>query len=333
MSPRVDVVIATKDRPQSLARTLEALAVQSFRDFAVVVVDDGSREPVANALPPGLAGRLQLRVVRREQSGGPGPARNAGVAAGDGMWIAFIDDDIETDPDMLARHLAAVERAGPGAVSIGPCLAPPGWRSTVWNHWDAAKVEHEYERMLRGEYEPTWRQFFTGNVFLRRADFLAVEGFDERFKRAEDIELGLRLHERGCRFVFTHDAVAYHHSERSLAGWLGVPRAYGRFDVVIDALHPAERWLATIRQEERERRAFKRTVRRILGQPVLRPVSTRAATWTARALWRAGVARPAMRALSLAYALEYRAALAGALAEPPAELRLFEASPHPANAS
>src|SRR6185295_4881663 len=102
---------------------------------------------------------------------------------------------------------AANIKRGPHSVVIGPLAAPPDWRPTPWNRWEAETVEAEYDRMIRGVYEPTWRQFFTGNAFLRRADFLDAGGFNETFRRAEDIELGYRLHRLGCEFVFEPEAI------------------------------------------------------------------------------------------------------------------------------
>ena len=63
-------------------------------------------------------------------------------------------------------------------------------------------------------------------------------GFDESFKRAEDDELGLRLHRYGCRFHFEPEAIAWHYSNRSLEAWLAIPRAYAHYDIVMDRQYP-----------------------------------------------------------------------------------------------
>ena len=54
---------------------------------------------------------------------------------------------------------------------------------------------------------------FTGNVSLRRADYLAVGGFDPSLRQAEDVELGVRLEQSGCRFEFAPDAAVLHGSD------------------------------------------------------------------------------------------------------------------------
>ena len=313
----VDVVVATRDRPAPLVRCLEALARQTHTEFGVVVVDDGSARPVDTVVPAALREQLRLRVLRRTTSGGPARARNEGVRASEAPYVAFVDDDVCAHPALLARHLAAIERGGRGTVSIGPLLAPGDWRPTPWNRWEAEQLAKEYGRMQRGEYAPTWRQFHTGNACLERRDFLAAGGFDERFTRAEDIELGLRLWEGGCHFTFEPEAIGWHYADRRLEAWLNIPRAYGRYDVVIDALHPQVGWLEVLRRELDERHPWLRAVRGPLGHRAVRPAARQAAVLLARGLASAGVTRPAMRALSLVYELEYRAALSEALARPP----------------
>ena len=314
--PEIDVVIATRNRPEGLRSCLEALTRQTISGFGVIVVDDASDLPVGDGLPAAIGDALDLRILRQQQQGGPARARNAGVEASDARYIAFVDDDVRVDPDTLRLHLAGLEQADGTYASIGPLAAPPDWDPTPWNLWEARTLETQYERMLRGDYEPTWRQFHTGNALLEREAFLAVGGFDERFTRAEDVELALRLHLQGGRFLFEPRAIGWHYARRTLDAWLRIPRAYARFDAEIDALYPELRWLEQIVGERARRRAPLRSARRILGRRALRPLATTAATASARVLFRLRLRDAAVRALSLAYDLEYSAALQAVMAEP-----------------
>ncbi len=167
----VDVVIATFNRPARLARTLAALEGQTRRDFGVIVIDDASTPPVESTLDPRFFASLRLRVLRLDDNHGPGRARNLGIAASEADLIAFVDDDVDPVPGWLATHVAV---ADPQTVSIGPLLAPPGWRPTPWNWWEAATLAREYRRMEEGLYAPTFRQFFTGNALVHRADLIAA---------------------------------------------------------------------------------------------------------------------------------------------------------------
>jgi GT2 family glycosyltransferase len=90
----------------------------------------------------------------------------------------------------------------------------------------------QYDAMERGDWAATARQFYTANASLARRHVLDAGGFDERFRRAEDVELAYRLADRGLRFVFARDAVVVHHPDRSFRAWLDIAGAYGRNDVV-----------------------------------------------------------------------------------------------------
>ncbi|MGE5597679.1 MAG: hypothetical protein ACM3S1_16770, partial [Hyphomicrobiales bacterium] len=180
--------------------------------------------------------------------------------------------------------------------------------------WEAHTLAREYGRMQRGVYEPTWRQFFTGNAIVRRADVIAAGGFNEHFTRAEDVELGRRLALRGCRFVFEPKAIGWHYARRSLESWLRIPREYGEFDAEIDRLYPELHWRRVVRREQAERPWPVRAARRVLGNRQVRPAAVRALVRGARAAYRVRLRSAALRGLSMAYDIEYHAAFARASA-------------------
>lgn len=311
--PAVDIVIATRDRPEQLVRCLQALAQQSVDDFGVIVVDDGSRSPVVDSIPSTLAAQLDLRSIRLDDSHGPGYARNAGVRASHATFVAFVDDDVRAEPDLLARHLEAQRAIGGRGATIGPLAEPPDWHPPAWNIWEARSLDCEYARMRAGSYRPTWRQFHTGNAFVRRTDFCAVGGFDERFRRAEDIELSLRLALSGVEFAFAEDAVGWHYAHRTLDSWLSIPRHYARCDVAVELLHPRSQWLTIVQRERGRRRASMRLARQALAGRGVRGPAARAACELARGMHALGQTRLSLSLLSLAYDVEYEASLRDAL--------------------
>ena len=72
-------------------------------------------------------------------------------------------------------------------------------------------LEAQYHDMITGKYAPTARQFYTGNASLAAKWLRRAGGFDESFKRAEDIELVYRLEDMGLRFHFNPQAIGYHY--------------------------------------------------------------------------------------------------------------------------
>jgi GT2 family glycosyltransferase len=219
---RLSVVIPTFNRRDRLERVLAALERQTTpaSEFEVVVVDDGSTDGTSEWLAQ-RSTTFELRGVRQANAG-PARARNAGVV-------------------------------------IGPLASLPHY-DQPWVAWEQAKVEAQYRAMERGDWAPTFRQFWTGNASLARQHVIGVGGFDPSYLRAEDVELGVRLQDRGLGFRFNPRARGLHFAERSLASWERVHESYGRAEVQIfgklgsdellemlagnwQRLNPATRWL------------------------------------------------------------------------------------------
>lgn len=300
----IDVIVATYNRPDRLARCLAGLAQQVGPDFRAIVVDDCSMVPVSEWLNSGDY-PFRLRVVRTPRNAGPAFARNQAASLSDAEYLAFVDDDVVPCPELLAMHLEAHQANGDRSVVIGPLAAPPDWRPQPWTRWEAETVAREYRRMVRGDYRPTWRQFFTGNAFLRREDFLAVGGFNERFLRAEDIEFAYRLRQAGCQFVFEVRAIGWHYSERRLESWRKIPRQYAWSDAEIDRLHPEIGWKRLIADERGRRNPATRIVQSLLGLAGAEGAGASGAIALARTASAVHFNLLASPLLSLAYELEY----------------------------
>jgi hypothetical protein len=116
---------------------------------------------------------------------------------------------------------------------IGTMLEPPG-RVSAWVRWETRTVAAQYEAMIAGRWAPTPWQFYTGNASVGVEHLRRAGGFDTRFRRAEDIELGFRLQKLGLEFVFNPAAAATHIAQRSYRAWLRSAYQYGRNDILFD---------------------------------------------------------------------------------------------------
>jgi glycosyltransferase involved in cell wall biosynthesis len=188
--PVVSIVMPTYDRLQFLQATVETIFAQTFRDWELIVADDGSGEPVREYLR-GLERDERVRVLRREHVGSPAKVRNAAIAEARAALVAFMDSDDLWSPSKLERQLAKM-RARP------ECQ----WSYTGFLIVDAHNVPFASERRRR------WTPY-SGDVFIEVVRGLAsirtpavvasaellrdVGGFDERIDCAEDCDLWARL--------------------------------------------------------------------------------------------------------------------------------------------
>lgn len=117
----VSVIVATRDRPALLRQALESLEGQTRPDFEVLVVDDGSQSPeeVAAALPRDS----RFRVIRLEQSKGPGGARNFGIREARGEFVAILDDDDLAVAERLEVQVSLLRREP----KLGLTFSPVQW--------------------------------------------------------------------------------------------------------------------------------------------------------------------------------------------------------------
>jgi teichuronic acid biosynthesis glycosyltransferase TuaG len=116
MTPRVSVVTPVWNTATTLAETVASVRAQSVEDWEMLLVDDGSSD-ASRALAEALAAdEPRLRVMGWRDNRGPAAARNAGIRAAQGRYIAFLDSDDRWRPEKLARQLAVMEGEGEALV-------------------------------------------------------------------------------------------------------------------------------------------------------------------------------------------------------------------------
>ncbi|WDR06226.1 glycosyltransferase family 2 protein [Devosia rhodophyticola] len=104
MNPTVSVILPSHNRKDSIRASATSVLSQSFGDLELIVVDDGSKEDIKSVLD--AIGDPRIKYIRREQNGGAAAARNTGVAAAQGTFVAFQDSDDLWLPKKLEWQLA-----------------------------------------------------------------------------------------------------------------------------------------------------------------------------------------------------------------------------------
>lgn len=207
-APAVSVVIPAYNAAAFIEKTLETVAAQTYRDFEVVVVDDGSTDGTHRVVETCLSGHgLPGRVLRQANKKIAG-ARNAGIAASAGDYIALLDHDDLWLPEKLAVVMAEFARH-PEAdlVCHDEEVVEDGRLVRITANGPAAP--RMYERLLFGG-----NALSPSAAVFRREKALSVGGFreDPEFNTVEDYDFWMRL-ARAARFRF-------------------IPRVLGRYQLV-----------------------------------------------------------------------------------------------------
>lgn len=304
-TPALSVVLAAYNRSSALRLLLEDLAAQTLdaHAFEVVVVDDGSRQPVQEALHD-FATPYALRIVRQENAGAAA-ARDRGVRLAKAPIVVITDDDMRVQPDFLRQHQDA--HASGATVVLGHIASSSNLsRLPVFERFHAAQLERFVRGVREGRTVVRGVHVCTGNLSFRREDYLALGGFDAGLKRSEDRELGVRLEKSGAKLVFAVDAITRHESDHTdLDVWLRRCFHYGVYDRKIAAKHPdvemADPWRFFFLVSAVSRPLLLTAV--LLPQPMQH--ATGLVVRAAERLDASGQERLAVAATTLAYGLEY----------------------------
>ena len=109
VGPEVSVIIPVFNSERTIRRAVESVIAQTISDFEIIVIDDGSTDHVVDLIAQwGIDG---LRVIRHPQNCGAAAARNTGIAAARGRWIAFLNSDDTWKPEKLARQTTILKQA------------------------------------------------------------------------------------------------------------------------------------------------------------------------------------------------------------------------------
>lgn len=237
--PELSVVIASRNRRDSLTRTLRALGRQAYpaERFEVLVILDGTSDDSADAVR-GLATPYRLRLLEQEHRGAAA-TRNRALREVAHATVVFLDDDIVPAPEFLGAHADAHASAPDRHLALG--YYPPATDArSFWAIELRAWWEDYFRRKCEPNHQWTFIDLSEGNSSIHREVLLDAGGFDQDFTggRRQDWELGARLLERGVRFAHYPRARGGHFLDTSFATAVRNAREEGRWDVVLASKHP-----------------------------------------------------------------------------------------------
>lgn len=192
MLPSLSILVPVYNAARHLPAALASLRAQTFTDFELVVVNDGSTDDSGRLLERAAAEDARVRVLQQPNAGIVG-ALNAGLALCRAPWIARMDADDVAAPDRLARQWERLQ-AEPDLVLLGAAVwmtDPAGRRLKPFRlpETDAGVRQDLWEGRSPGLVHPV--------VVMRKATVEAVGGYRSAYQWVEDIDLFCRMLEQG----------------------------------------------------------------------------------------------------------------------------------------
>jgi glycosyltransferase involved in cell wall biosynthesis len=210
--PCVSVVIPTYNRAPLLGRSLRSVLGQSYVDFEVIVVDDGSTDGTGGVVAS--FGDPRVRYVALARNAGAGAARNVGIGLARGKFLAFQDSDDEWLPSKLAKQMSAFGR---GPAGLGVVYSD---MQRVWG--DGSETYLAAPDVLPGRLVGGRARFYQvcdlgiQSAVIRREWLDAAGHFNEELPALEDLEMFIRL-SRLCAFERLREPLVRYHDTQGLS--------------------------------------------------------------------------------------------------------------------
>ena len=193
ISELVSVVITTyKREPVIVLRAVESVLKQTYKNIEIIIVDDSPsdysfRKDVCKAIDEKISQGLNIRYIPHKENMGACAARNTGMVAANGIYIAYLDDDDEWLPNKIEKQVEVIKKSKTALVYCG-------W---IYQIDTLKKRQYGKTKFLRGDvfHELLYGNFINSTSFpLLKLDCLkAIGGFDISMESAQDFDVWLRI--------------------------------------------------------------------------------------------------------------------------------------------
>ncbi len=186
---KITVIIPTYNRERFLSRTVTSVLNQSFSDFELVVVDDGSTDNTKKIIEGFQKKDSRIKYIWQKNSGGPARPKNEGIKKAKGKYIAFLDSDDEWFPEKLEKQLSLItETKNVGIVRCNFWEISNGKKKKINI---AKKTENYFSKILEKCFIRSSSSVMVPSYVIKKIGF-----FDESFRLADDWDMWIRILKR-----------------------------------------------------------------------------------------------------------------------------------------
>jgi len=226
-TPKVSVIIPTYNSAQYICETLDSVLAQTYKDYEIIVVDDGSTDNTREVLKPYMS---KIKYIYKE-NGGPASARNVGIKNARGEYIAFLDSDDIWLPEKLEKQIEYLQSNPDIALVYSDCIrfnenGVCQRKSNVYH----LREGYIFFKLLEGNF------ITTSTVIVRRECLDKVGYFDEELddlKHSEDYDLWLRI-SRSFKIGYIREPLVKYRVRESGLNRSNIDRAYKALLKVFD---------------------------------------------------------------------------------------------------
>ena len=205
--PTVSVIIPTYNRAYLIGRSITSILSQTYKHFEIIVVDDASQDNTEEIVEAFDDPRISF--IRHDENSGGAAARNTGIRAVQGEYVAFLDSDDEWLPEKLELQINKLRLLPEdyGLVYTPILVVDAGLKFT--RRADFVCHRGDVSKQLAGGWCPS----ITSSVLMRTAHVKRIGGFDERFPSFQDYDFWMSL-SVNCKFDYVNEylTIVHHHA-------------------------------------------------------------------------------------------------------------------------
>lgn len=217
MASMISIIIPVYNEEKNIIDCLNSLSRQSYQDFEIIVVDDGSSDKTQEVLSNYKLPTTNYQLLKQPHLG-PGKARNLGVSKAKGDILVFVDADMTFDKDFIKNLIAPIEK-GQTKGTFTRLEYVSNWANPVARAWNYNQGRSDRQRVALNDP-------FEGSVFraILKSEFDSVGGFEQKIGYTDDWSLSRKLRYRATS---APNAICYHKNPETLkevflqARWIG----------------------------------------------------------------------------------------------------------------
>lgn len=198
------VIIPYYKKRQYIERCIDSVLQQTYRDYEIILVDDGSQDDISDLLASRYGGKVKLIV---QQNQGVSAARNSGIAIASHEFIAFLDADDFWSPQYLHKNSQLIEKESDIKIIGSHYTRNIVKLEVIDEKLNYTRFVNYFNEALKNTY------FFTSATIVHKHFFLTNEGFNSDIKRGEDLDVWFRAVASGGNAFFIQNTLVFYSDE------------------------------------------------------------------------------------------------------------------------
>jgi glycosyltransferase involved in cell wall biosynthesis len=230
MNPIVSVIIPTYNCAHLIKRAVESVLSQSFQDFELIIVDDGSKDNTMKIVKELISRDNRIEYIRlNKNSGGAAKPKNTGISNSKGKYIAILDSDDEWYPTKIEKQINIFKKRKSVNLGFVSCFARHIYEE------DGVSFLYKIPRhknILRHILARDYMGSGSGMLYMREV-FDKVGGFDENLQSGQDSEMRIRLSQYYDFDIVEEELFAYHLRKESISNVLDIGKRMEDINYII----------------------------------------------------------------------------------------------------